>query len=311
MEFFHKVSNFPFMSLRKIWYGISAVLVVASLVSLAWHGLNYGVDFTGGITVRAKFPTAANLDAVRTGLERLGYKDAPVQNFGSSRDISFRLPPNDKVTSDTVRTEMTTMLQGIDPGAEVQQIEVIGPQIGGELRISAIYSLIATLLLIFVYVAIRFHTWRLSLGAILAALHDPIIVLGFFSFTHITFDLTVVAATLAVIGYSLNDTIVVFDRIRERFHVARRLPPIEVMDQSINQTLSRTVITSGATFLVVLMLFLFGGPVLLGFSTALMVGIGVGTYSSIYIAGAAALDMGLKAEHLLPTAVKHPIDDLP
>ncbi|HTP40515.1 MAG TPA: protein translocase subunit SecF [Steroidobacteraceae bacterium] len=311
MEFFHRVTNFPFMSLRKIWYAISAVLVIGSLVSLAWRGLNYGVDFTGGITVQATFPTTANLDAIRTGLEGLGYKDAPVQNFGSSRNVSFRLPANDKVSSDQIRAQMTKLLQGIDAGAEVQQIEVIGPQIGSELRTGAIESLFATLLLIFVYVAIRFHTWRLSLGAIFAALHDPIIVLGFFSFTQITFDLTVVAATLAVIGYSLNDTIVVFDRIRERFHAARRLPPQEVMDQSINQTLSRTVITSGATFLVVLMLFVFGGPVLLGFSTALMVGILVGTYSSIYIAGAAALDMGLKAEHLLPTAVKHPIDDLP
>ena len=184
-------------------------------------------------------------------------------------------------------------------------------QIGGELQRSAAQALIATLLLIFGYIAVRFHTWRLSLGAILAVLHDPILVLGTFSLTRTTFDLTVVAAMLAVIGYSLNDTVVVFDRIRERFHTGRRLDPVAVLDQSINQTLSRTIMTKVVTLIVVVALYALGGAVLRGFSEALIIGILAGTYSSIYISSAVALDCGLKAEHLLASAVKKPLDDMP
>jgi preprotein translocase subunit SecF len=195
--------------------------------------------------------------------------------------------------------------------ARCVQIENVGAQVGAELRDAGIQSLLATLVLIFLYVAFRFHTWRLSVGALVAAMHDPIVVVGFFSITRIPFDLPTISALLAVIGYSLNDTVVVFDRIRERFHVARRLPPAEVLDQAINQTLSRTIITSGATLAVVAILLVLGGPVLLGFSAALVVGIVVGTYSSIYIAGAVALDTGLQADHLLPTSEKKPVDDLP
>ena len=169
----------------------------------------------------------------------------------------------------------------------------------------------ATLALIFIYIAVRFHTWRLSLGAILAVLHDPILVLGAFSLTYTSFDLPVVSAMLAVIGYSLNDTVVVFDRIRERFHGGRRLEPVVVLDQSINQTLSRTIMTKVVTLIVVVALYLLGGQALKGFSEALIIGILAGTYSSIYISSAIALDFGLKAEHLLPTSAKKPVDDLP
>ncbi len=310
MEFFHRATSFPFMSTRRVWYGLSVVLILVSVGSLVTRGLNLGVDFTGGVTVQANFPQAANRDAVSAALVRAGYADPQVTIFGSSRDIAIRLPPT-KASTESVRTQVEQILHGIDAGADIRQVEVIGPQVGGELQRSAVQALAATLLLIFGYIAVRFHTWRLSLGAILAVLHDPILVLGTFSLTRTTFDLTVIAAMLAVIGYSLNDTVVVFDRIRERFHASRRLDPVEVLDQSINQTLSRTIMTKVVTLIVVVALYALGGPVLRGFSEALIIGILAGTYSSIYISSAIALDCGLKSEHLLPTPVSKQADHLP
>ncbi|HXL97807.1 MAG TPA: protein translocase subunit SecF [Steroidobacteraceae bacterium] len=310
MEFFHHATSFPFMSTRRLWYGLSIVLIVISLVSLATRGLDLGVDFTGGVTVQATFPAAANRDAVITALSGAGYADPQVTIFGTSREIAIRLPPT-KQSTEQVRSKIEQILRGVDAGAQIQQVEVVGPQIGGELQRSAAQALFATLLLIFGYIAVRFHTWRLSLGAILAVLHDPILVLGTFSLTRTTFDLTVVAAMLAVIGYSLNDTVVVFDRIRERFHTGRRLDPVTVLDQSINQTLSRTIMTKVVTLIVVVALYALGGAVLRGFSEALIIGILAGTYSSIYISSAVALDCGLRAEHLLATAARKPLDDLP
>jgi preprotein translocase subunit SecF len=310
VEFFHRATSFPFMSTRKVWYGLSAVLILISIVSLFTRGLNLGVDFTGGVTVQASFPAAANRDAVSGALVRAGYADPQVTIFGTSRDIAIRLPPT-KESTEAVRAKLEQILRGMDAGAEIRQVEVIGPQVGGELQRSAVQALLATLLLIFGYIAVRFHTWRLSFGAILAVLHDPILVLGTFSLTRTSFDLTVVAAMLAVIGYSLNDTVVVFDRIRERFHGSRRLEPVVVLDQSINQTLSRTIMTKVVTLIVVVALYVLGGPVLRGFSEALIIGILAGTYSSIYISSAVALDCGLKAEHLLPSSVKRPVDSMP
>lgn len=310
MEFFRRATSFPFMHTRKVWYALSAVLVLISIVSLSTRGLNLGVDFTGGVTVQTSFPQAANRDAVAVALARAGYTDAQVTVFGSSRVLAIRLPPT-KESTDTLRARLEQVLHQVDSGAQIQQVQNIGPQVGSELERSAAEGLAATLLLIFGYIAVRFHTWRLSFGAILAVLHDPILVLGAFSLTRTTFDLTVVAAMLAVIGYSLNDTVVVFDRIRERFHAARRLTPTEVLDQSINQTLSRTIMTKVVTLIVVVALYALGGPVLKGFSLALIIGIVAGTYSSIYISSAAALDCGLTAEHLLPSASKKPVDSLP
>ncbi|MGA2365864.1 MAG: protein translocase subunit SecF [Steroidobacteraceae bacterium] len=310
MEFFHRATNFPFMSTRKLWYALSGVLILISLASLFTRGLDLGVDFTGGVTVQASFPAVANRDAVSSALIRAGYADPQVTIFGTSRDLAIRLPPTTQSTA-AVRERHEQILHGVDPGAQIRQVEVIGPQVGGELQRSAVQGLLATLLLIFGYIALRFHTWRLSLGAILAVMHDPILVLGVFSLTRTTFDLTVVAAMLAVIGYSLNDTVVVFDRIRERFHASRRLDPVLVLDQSINQTLSRTIMTKVVTLIVVVALYALGGPVLRGFSEALIIGILAGTYSSIYISSAVALDCGLKAEHLLPSAQKRPVDNMP
>src|ERR1700685_1607674 len=298
------------MATRKVWYGLSVVLMLASFASFATRGLNLGIDFTGGLSVEASFPTAANVDVIRTRLEGAGFVDPQVQNFGSSRDIAIRLPPSPAQNGAAIRAKLDQTLKSVDPGSQILRLDVVGPQVGNELKKSAIMALGFTLLLIFIYIAFRFNTWRLSLGAILAVLHDPILVLGIFSVSQTPFDLTVVAAILAVIGYSLNDTVVVFDRIRERFQGSRRLQPVLVLDQSINQTLSRTIMTKVATLIVVVALYVLGGPVLRGFSEALIIGILAGTYSSIYISSAVALDCGLKAEHLLASAVKKPLADL-
>ena len=214
-------------------------------------------------------------------------------------------------SADQVRPLFQQALNAVDPGAKIAALEVVGPQVGVELRNAAIQSIAATLFLIGIYIWFRFHTWRLSLGAIFAVLHDPILVLGVFSITQTKFDLAVVAAILAVIGYSLNDTVIVFDRIRENFEKNRRLAPEQTLDNAINQTLSRTIMTKFTTSIVIVTLLLLGGEALRGFSEALLIGIIAGTYSSIWISSAVALSCGLKAEHLFPTVHKDPIDQLP
>ncbi len=311
MEFFHKPTSFPFMATRKVWYGLSILLMIVSIGSLATRGLNLAIDFTGGVTVEATFPATANTDAVRRQLAASGFRDAEVQNFGSSRDIAIRLPPAGEQNGSAIRAKVDQVLKSVDPGAQIRSLDVVGPQVGGELERSAGWALFFTLLLIFTYIAFRFHTWRLSLGAIVAVVHDPVLVLGFFSIDRTSFDLPVVAAVLAVVGYSLNDTVVVFDRIRERFHANRRLPSAQILDQSINQTLSRTIMTKVVTAIVVVALLVLGGPTLRGFSEALLIGIIAGTYSSIYISSAIALDCGLTAEHIFPTAKKAAVDNMP
>jgi len=311
VEFFSHQTNYPFMATRRVWYGLSAVLIIASIVMLFTRGLNLAIDFTGGVSAQASFPTAVDLGAVRSKLAATGFRDPRVQNVGSSRKIAIQLPPEPKLGSQQIHDRLQSALRAINPGATVQQLSVVGPQVGSQLETSAAWALGFTLILIFLYIAFRFHTWRLSFGAILAVLHDPILVLGWFAASHTAFDLAVVAAILAVIGYSLNDTVVVFDRIRERFESNRRLPPNIVLDQSINQTLSRTIMTKVVTSIVVVALLVLGGPVLKGFSEALLIGILAGTYSSIYISSAVALECGLTAEHIFPTAKKTAMDHLP
>jgi preprotein translocase subunit SecF len=311
VEFFSHQTSYPFMATRKVWYTLSAVLMIVSLGSFFLRGVNLAIDFTGGVSASASFPQAPNLEQVRTQLRAAGFRDPSVQVFGTSRDLAIRLPPDPKLDSSAVRTRLETALRSVDPGAQVAQLDVVGPQVGNELKVSAAWALFFTLLGIFLYIAFRFHTWRLSAGAIFAVLHDPILVLGFFSITQMSFDLAVVAAILAVIGYSLNDTVVVFDRIRERFEGNRRSPPDVVLDQSINQTLSRTIMTKVVTSIVVVALLFLGGPALQGFSAALLIGIIAGTYSSIYISSAIALDFGLTAEHLFPSVKKAALDHLP
>ena len=311
MEFFSKTTNFPFMATRKVWYGLSAVLMIVSFISFATRGLNYALDFTGGSSTQVTFSSVVDVEKVRTTLEAAGFHEPQVQNFGSSRDVAIRLQPIPNQTSESIGKRIKDTLTPLDAQVKIAPVEVVGPQVGSELRTSAVYALVFTLLGIFIYLALRFHTWRLSLGAIFAVLHDPILVLGLFSITQTPFDLPVVAAVLAVIGYSLNDTVVVFDRIRERFEVSRRLAPAIALDQAINQTLSRTIMTKVVTSIVVVALLFLGGPVLRGFSEALLIGIVAGTYSSIYISSAVALDFGLTAEHVFPSVKKAASDNTP
>jgi preprotein translocase subunit SecF len=311
VEFFHKATNFPFMATRRVWYALSALVVVASIGLFFVRGLNLTVDFTGGTTVEASYPGAADVEKVRSALEAADFKGPTVQAFGTSRDISIRLAPEPKQTIDQVKARIDTALRSVDAGVKIESPEFVGAQVGGELRNSAILALSLTMLLVFAYIAMRFHTWRLSAGAILALLHDPILIIGWFALSQTPFDLAVVAALLAVVGYSLNDTIIVFDRIRERFETNRRLESRLVLDQSINQTLSRTIMTKVTTLIVVVALLVLGGDALRGFSEALVIGILAGTYSSIYISSAAALDFGLKAEHVFPPVRSREVDSLP
>jgi preprotein translocase subunit SecF len=312
MEFFHKKTAYPFMATRKRWYVVSAILILGSLVALATRGINFGIDFTGGVVLEMSFPEAANLEKVRESLESAGYGSAVVQSFGTSRDVLVRLPPAEK-DADTgeIGRKVLASIQAGNPGVELRRTEVVGGQVGSELAEKGALAVLFTFVLILIYVALRFQ-WKLGVGAIVAALHDPIIILGFFAVTQMTFDLPALAAILAVIGYSLNDTVVVFDRIRERFLSMRKGTPDQVIDASVNETLSRTIMTSLTTMLTVLALLFFGGEILRGFSTALTIGIVIGTYSSIYIASALALDFKLTARDLLPVQKdKDTVDDMP
>jgi preprotein translocase subunit SecF len=312
MEFFHKVTRFPFMNTRKVWYGLSAILIVVSLALVVIRGLNLGVDFTGGVVVETNFPQAPNIESLRSALAAAGVAGAQVQAFGSSRDILVRLPPDPNAKGDQIGAHVLEVFAKTDSGVKLQRTEVVGPQVGQELFVKGGWALFATLVLILIYVLFRF-TPKLALGAIFAVLHDPICVVGFFALTQMTFDLTAISAVLAVIGYSLNDTVIVFDRIRERARTARKLTIAQVIDESINQTLSRTIMTKLVTLLVVVALLIFGGETLRGFSAALVIGIIAGTYSSIYISSALALDLGLRTDDLLERKAAKPeeIDGLP
>jgi len=312
MEFFHKVTKFPFMHTRKVWYGLSAFLIVASFALVAIRGLNLGVDFTGGVVVETNFPQAPNVESLRAALASAGVAGAQVQIFGSSRDILVRLPPDPNAKGDQIGAHILEIFKKSDAGVKLQRTEVVGPQVGRELFVKGGIALGATLALILLYVLFRF-TPKLSYGAIFAVLHDPICVVGFFALTQMTFDLTAISAVLAVIGYSLNDTVIVFDRIRERARSSRKLSISQVIDESITQTLSRTLMTKLVTLLVVVALLIFGGETLRGFSAALVIGIIAGTYSSIYISSALSLDLGLQVDDLLERKATKPeeVDGLP
>jgi len=313
VEFFRKSTNFPFMATRRVWYTLSAVLMVVSIGLFFARGLNLTVEFTGGTNVEATYPAAVDVEKVRSALEEAGFQEPAVTTFGV-HDVSARLAPESKGSTETIeqiRPRVEAALRSVDPGVQIKPLEFVGPQVGDELRNAAILALSITMLLVFAYIALRFHTWRLSAGAILALLHDPILIIGWFALSQTPFDLAVVAALLAVVGYSLNDTIIVFDRIRERFELNRRLAPVLVLDQSINQTLSRTIMTKVTTLIVVVALLVLGGPALRGFAEALVIGILAGTYSSIYISSAAALDFGLKVEHVFPPVRSREADSLP
>jgi preprotein translocase subunit SecF len=311
MEFFRKVTRYPFMATRGRWYVVSAILIVGSLIALAVRGLNFGIDFTGGVVLEFAFPQAANLEQIRGALGTAGIGDASVQSFGTASDVLVRVLPEEGQDTNKLGQSVLAAIQAYEPGAELRRTEVVGPQVGEELAEKGALAVLFTFLLIMAYVAFRFQ-WKLGVGAIVAALHDPFVILGIFAVTGLTFDLPALAAILAVIGYSLNDTVVVFDRIRERFLSMRKGTPEQVMDAAINETLSRTLMTSGTTLITVLALLFFGGEILRSFATALAIGILVGTYSSIYVASALALDLKLTARDLMPVQrEKDAVDDMP
>ena len=289
--------EWDFMGRRRAFIALSVTLMLLSLVSLATRGLNFGIDFTGGALIEVGYPDTADLPAVREALAAAGFDDAQVQNFGTARDALIRLRPDESLDGATLGETVMTVLSAADPDVSLRRVEFVGPQVGEDLREQGGLAMLFALLLILAYVAFRFQ-WKFALGSVAALFHDVLLTLGFFSVLQLPFDLSVLAAVLAVIGYSLNDTIVVFDRIRENFRQVRKGEAADIMNHSINQTLSRTLITSGTTLLVLLALFLLGGEAIRPFSQALIVRVLVGTYSSIYVASATALQLDVSLADL-------------
>ncbi len=300
MEIFARLPRIDFVRWRKPAVVLSVVLLLVSLGSLLTRGLNLGIDFTGGTLIEIGYPQPAELAQVRQRLAEAGFDDAVVQHFGTSRDVLVRVAPREGLSNAQLSERIFAVLRDLQgEPAELRRVEFVGPQVGEELTEQGGLALLYALIGILIYVWLRFEQ-RLAVGSIAALVHDVIITLGFFSVTGMEFDLTVLAAVLAVIGYSLNDTIVVFDRVRENFRKMRKGGPEEVVNASLNQTLARTLMTSLTTLLVLIALFVFGGELIHGFATALIVGVVVGTYSSIYVASSAALALGISREDLMP-----------
>ncbi|MCH8977400.1 MAG: protein translocase subunit SecF [Proteobacteria bacterium] len=291
--------NIDFMGKRKLAAFFSITLMVASIASLVIQGLNFGVDFTGGTLVEVGYAQPVELESIRSALASSEFGEATVQSFGRASDVLIRIAPKQGSNTADISGAILELLQAGDQSVEMRRVEFVGPQVGEELTEDGGLAMLYALLGILIYVALRFQM-RFSVGAIAALVHDVLITIGIFSVTQMDFDLTVLAALLAVIGYSLNDTIVVFDRIRENFHKMRKVAPIEVMNISLNQTLSRTIMTSVTTLLVLTALFLVGGKIIHGFSTALIIGVLIGTYSSIFVASPVTLALGITKEDLMP-----------
>jgi len=297
------------MSYQKPAVAISLILIVTSFFMVFSRGLNFGIDFTGGIIIEAEFEQESNLQDIRDLLDANEFQNALVQNFGSPNDVLIRLEPQENMDGGAVRDQILSLLTSIDSSAELLRIEFVGPQVGQDLTEQGSLAMLFALIMIFIYVTFRFK-WKFALGALTALVHDVIILIGFFALFQRNFDLTILAAVLATIGYSLNDTIVVYDRIRENFRVMRGETPLAITNQSITQMLGRTIITSGTTLLVLLALFFLGGETVSGFALALIVGIFVGTYSSIFIACALVLSLRISNEDFMERKVEE-IDDLP
>ncbi len=313
MRLIKEKTNIDFLgsARRKMALSISAIAIVASLVSLGTRGLDFGIDFTGGVLLEIGYPEPANLNKIRTLLAEAGFDEVQVQEFGVPTDVMLRLPPQADSDPNEIRDRLRNALAADEPNVDLRRVEFVGPQVGEELTEKGGLAMIFALLMIFAYVMFRFQ-WKFAAGAVAALAHDVIITLGFFSVFALPFDLTVVAAILAVIGYSLNDTVVAFDRIRENFIKLRGTSSEESMNVSINEMLARTIITGVTTLLVLVALLLLGGESVRPFSIALIVGIIIGTYSSIYTASAVALLLNVTAQDLLPPEVDPDlIDDLP
>lgn len=309
MEFFRKKTNIDFMGARKWTMALSVIMIVVSLIFIFGKGLNLGLDFTGGYQVQVTYSQqdAPSATSISEKLRENGFSSAEVTTFGSSNTFMIKLPANKNTEymkgvvdadGDSVQHELQTKIETITQ-AKVTSLNYIGPQVGSELASNGILAIVVALICIIGYIAFRFEM-KFAVSAGIALLHDPIVILGVFAAFQLEFNLTVLAAVLAVIGYSLNDTVVIYDRVRENFRKMRKATVIEVMNRSVNDTLSRTIITSGLTLLVVVVLFFFGGPSIHEFSLALILGIIIGTYSSIYVAGVLAVALGLRRESLLP-----------
>lgn len=311
MEFFKANTKIDFMQQRK-WAAIFSILLFVFSIGIIFvNGLRLGLDFTGGIQLQLHFNNVPSVAKVRKNLQKVGYEPV-VQTYGTSHDVAVRigLPHGSGhgALTPEIRERVKAKILGALPGAKLEQLEYVGAQVSESLLTNGILAIIVSLIAVMIYIALRFE-YRFAVSAALALIHDPVLILGIFSLFHLEFNLIVMAAVLTVIGYSLNDTIVVYDRVRENFRKSRQSTPVELMNASINQTLSRTIMTSGFTLLVVIALFIYGGAVIHNFSLALIIGIVIGTYSSIYVAGSLALAFGLQRKHLLP--VQREEDDSP
>lgn len=303
MEFFKIRRDIPFMKNALVFNVISVVTFVAAVFFLATRGLHLSVEFTGGTVMQVSYAQAADIEKVRGTVSSLGYTDVQVQNFGTARDVLIRLPAQKGVSSAQQSERTLSALKAVDPGVTMQRVEFVGPQVGEELVTNGLLALGMVVLGIVIYLALRFE-WKFAVAAIIANLHDVIIILGFFAFFQWEFSLAVLAAVLAVLGYSVNESVVIFDRIRETFRRQRRMNTVEVIDHAITSTISRTIITHGSTQIMVLSMLLFGGATLHYFAMALTIGILFGIYSSVFVAAAIAMWLGVKREDLVKAQAK-------
>jgi preprotein translocase subunit SecF len=310
MQIIRTDTHIDFIGKRRITTVLSIVLILISLVSLATQGLNLGIDFTGGVLLEVGYTEPADLGNIRQRLSGGGFDEALVQNFGTATDVMIRVMPEEGVNSGQVGEKILALLTAGGQSVDLRRVEFVGPQVGEELTERGGLAMLFAIIMILIYIMFRFQ-WKFAVGSVVALIHDVLIAIGIFSVFQIPFDLSVLAAVLAVIGYSLNDTIVVFDRIRENFRLIRREGAEAIMNLSVNQMLGRTVITSLTTLLVLLALLLMGGVAVRGFAIALIIGIVVGTYSSIYTASAVALVLDVNPEDLSPTKEDKKVDDQP
>ena len=303
-------TTIKFLSIRRITTILSIVLMILSGLSLVTRGLNPGIDFTGGFQIEVSFQEAPEIQQVRLDLSRSGFDDAIVQNSGSATDLMIRTAPREGVDSRKVGNQIIEAVSQSSNNVELLSSEYVSAQVGEELTEQGGLAMIFALIMIMIYIVFRFQ-WKFSIGAVLALIHDVLITLGIFSFFQITFDLAVLADILAVVGYSLNDTIVIFDRIRENFRSMRRTETLEVLNASITQTISRTIITSSTTLMVLLALYFMGGQSLSGFSVALIIGVLIGTYSSIFVASTSVFYLDISTTDLLPSKREEVDDGMP
>lgn len=303
MELFRIRNDIPFMRHALVLNAISAITFVLAVFFLVSRGLNLSVEFTGGTVMEVAYEQPADLESVRKVIEGLGYAEVPVQNFGTSQDVLLRLPAREGLSSGQQSEAVMTALKAQDPAVQLRRTEFVGPQVGQELVEHGLMALGLVIVGIMIYLALRFE-WKYAVSAIIANLHDVIIILGFFAFFQWEFSLAVLAAVLAVLGYSVNESVVIFDRIRETFRRQRKMSTVQIIDRAITSTISRTIITHGSTQIMVMSMLLFGGPTLHYFAMALTIGILFGIYSSVFVAAAIAMWLGIKREDLIKTSTK-------